>query len=80
MQRNPVLANDLFKSKGNVANSMTNRASVHTGSATEQIVHRNKTFTLVHTVPEHILETERSRAKSYPVQCEHDLNKHTDEL
>ena len=32
MQRNLVLLNDLVKSKGNVANCMTDRASVHSGN------------------------------------------------
>ena len=52
MQRNLVLVNDLFKSiaKGNVANCMTNRSSVHTGNASEQLLHRNRTLILVHTV------------------------------
>ena len=33
LQRNLVLVNYLFKSKGSVANCMTDRASVHTGNA-----------------------------------------------
>ena len=31
---------------------MTDRASVHTGNASEQFLHRNRTLILVHTVPE----------------------------
>ena len=38
LQRNLVLANDLLKSKGSVANCMTNRACVHTGNASEQFL------------------------------------------
>ena len=41
MQRNLVLVNNLFKSKGNVANCVTDRAFVHTGNALEQFLHRN---------------------------------------
>ena len=41
LQRNLVLVNDLFKSRGSVANCMTDRASVHTGNASEQFLHRN---------------------------------------
>ena len=48
--------NDLFKSKGNVANCMTDRASVHTGNASEQFLHHNRTLILVHTVPEQLLQ------------------------
>ena len=49
MQWNLVLVNDLFKSKGSVANCMTCRAPVHTGNSTEQFLHRNGTLLLVHT-------------------------------
>ena len=35
LQRNLVLVNNLFKSKGSVANCMTDRAPVHTGNASE---------------------------------------------
>ena len=43
LQRNLVLVNYLFKSKGSVANCMTDRASVHTGNASEQFLHNNRT-------------------------------------
>ena len=43
LQRNLVLANDLFKSKGSAANCMTDRGSVHTGNASEQFLHCNRT-------------------------------------
>ena len=55
LQRNLVLENDLFKSKGSVANCITDRASVHTGNASEQFLHHNRTLILVHTVPEQLL-------------------------
>ena len=42
---------------------MTDRASVHTGNASEQFVLRNRTLILVHTVPE--------QKPIHPVQCEH---------
>ena len=54
MQRNLVLVNDLFKSKGSVANCVTDRASVHTGNASEQFLHHNRILILVHTVPEQL--------------------------
>ena len=50
MQRNLVLVNDLFKSKGNVADCITDSASAQTGSSTEQILHHNGTLILVCTV------------------------------
>ena len=56
----PRLVNDFFKSKGSVANYMTDRAPVHTGNASEQFLHRNRTLILVHTVPEEIF-SERSK-------------------
>ena len=65
MQRNLVLVNDLFKSKGSAANSMTDRASVHTGNDTEQFLHRNGTL-----IPLTMLWSNfRNGAKIYPVQC-----------
>ena len=67
LQRNFVLVNDLFKSKGSVANCITDRASVHTGNTAEHFLHLNRTLILVHTVPEQLLQ----RSKAYPVQCEH---------
>ena len=48
LQRNLVLVNDLLKSKGSVANCMTDRARVHTGNASEQLLLRNRTLILVH--------------------------------
>ena len=56
LRRNLVLVNNLFKSKGSVANCMTDRAPVHTGNASEQFLHRNRTLILVHTVPEQLLK------------------------
>ena len=70
LQRNLVLVNYLFKSKGSVANCITDRASVHTGNASEQFLHCNRTLIPVNTVPEQLLK----RSKTYPVQCEHSLN------
>ena len=56
LQWSLVLVNDLFKSKGSVANCMTDRASVHTENASEQFLHCNRTSILVHTVPEQLLK------------------------
>ena len=56
MQRNLVLVNNLFKSKGNVANCITDRASVHTENAPEQFLHRNRILIPVHTVPKQLLK------------------------
>ena len=57
-QRNLVLVNDLFRSKGSVANCMAHRASVDTGIASEQLqfLHRNRTLVLAQTVPEQLLK------------------------
>ena len=60
LQRNLVLVNNLFKSKGSVANCMTDRAPVHTGNASEQFLHRNRTLVLVHTVPEQLLKRNKN--------------------
>ena len=51
-----------LKSKGSVANCMTDRASVHTGnaSASEQFLHRNRILILVHTVPEQLLKRSKN--------------------
>ena len=38
------MENNLFKSKGSVANCVTDRASVHIGNASEQFLHRNRTI------------------------------------
>ena len=38
---------------------MTDRASVHTGNASEQSLHRNRTLILVYTVPDQPLQTEQ---------------------
>ena len=51
-----VLVNNLFKSKGSAANCMTDRASVHTGNSSEQLLHHNRTLIPVHTVPEQLLK------------------------
>ena len=48
------MVNGLFKSKGSVANYMTGRAFVHTGKASKQFLHRNRTLILVH-VPTHVV-------------------------
>ena len=60
LQRNLVLVNDLLKSKGSVANCMTDRACVHTGNASEQFLLRNKTLILVHTVSEQLLKRSKN--------------------
>ena len=60
LQWNLVLVNDIFKSKGSVANCMTGRASVHTRNASEQFLHRNRTLILVHTVPEQLLKRSKN--------------------
>ena len=49
LQRNLILVNDLLKSKGSVANSMTDRDCVHTGNSSERFLLRNRTLILVHT-------------------------------
>ena len=54
------MVNDLFRSKGNVANCMMDRAPVHTGSASEQFLHRNRTLILVQTVPEQLLKRSKN--------------------
>ena len=41
LQRNLVLVTDPLKSKGSVANCMTDRACVHTGNASEQFLQQN---------------------------------------
>ena len=56
----PLLVNYLFKSKESVANCITDRASVHTGNASEQFLHHNKTLIPVHTVPEQLLKRSRN--------------------
>ena len=56
----PHLVNDLFKSKGSVANCMMDRASVHTGNASEQFVYCNITLILVHTVPKQLLKRSKN--------------------
>ena len=56
----PRLVNDLLKSKGSVANFMTDRACVHTGNASEQFVLRNRTLILVHTVSEQLLKRRKN--------------------
>ena len=53
------MVNNIFKSKGSVANCMTGRASVHTGNALEQFLHRNRTLILVHTGTGTTFETEQ---------------------
>ena len=53
---NLVLVNDLFKSKGSVANCITNRACVHTGNASEQSLHHNRSLIPVPTVLEQLLK------------------------
>ena len=60
LQRNLVLINNLFKSKGNVVNCMTDKASVHTGNASERFVLRNRTLILVHTVLEQLLKRSKN--------------------
>ena len=39
---------------------MTDRASVHTGNASEQFLHRNRTLSLVHIVPEELLQRSKN--------------------
>ena len=63
------MVNYLFKSKESVANCITDRATVHTGNASERFLHHNRTLIPVHIVPEQLLK----RSKTYPVQCEHSL-------
>ena len=56
----PRFGNFLFRSKGSVANCITDRASVHTGNAAEQFLHHNRTLIFVHTVPEQLLKWSKS--------------------
>ena len=44
--------NDVFKSKGIIANCMSDRASVYTWNAMEQFLHHNRILIPVHIVPE----------------------------
>ena len=67
LYRNLVLVNYLFKSKGSVANCITDRASVHTGNASEQFLHRNRILIPVLTVPEQLLK--RSKNLSQGTFC-----------
>ena len=60
LQRNLLLVNDLFKSKGSVANCLTDRASVHTGNTSEQFLHHSRILILVHTVPEQLLQRSKN--------------------
>ena len=60
LQGNLVLVNDLFKSKGSVVNCITDKASVHTGNASEQFLHRNIILVSVHTVPEQLLKRSKN--------------------
>ena len=56
----PHFGNDLFKSKESVANCITDRASVHTGNASEQFMHCNRILIPVHTVPEQLLKRSKN--------------------
>ena len=49
-----------FQMKGSVANCMTDRAPVHTGNASEQFLHRNRTLILVHAVTEQLLKRSKN--------------------
>ena len=49
-----------FKSKWSVANCIMDRASVHTGNASEQFLHHNRTLIPVHTVPEQLLKRSKN--------------------
>ena len=49
-----------FQSKGSVANCTTDRACVHTGNASEQFLHHNRTLIPVHTVPEQLLKRNKN--------------------
>ena len=60
LQRNLVLVNDLLKSKGSVANCMTDRTCVHNGNPSEQFLLRNRTLILVHTVSEQLLKRSKN--------------------
>ena len=60
LQRNLILVNYLFKSKGSVANCIMDRACVHTGNTSEQFLHHNRTLIPVHTVPEQLLKQSKN--------------------
>ena len=46
--------------KGSVANCITDRASLHTGNASEQSLHHNRTLIPLHTVPEQLLKRSKN--------------------
>ena len=71
LQRNLLLVKYLFKSKGSVTNYITDGASVHTGNASEQFLHHNRTLIPVHTVPEQLLKRSKNLSS---IQCEHSQN------
>ena len=54
------MVDDIFRSKVSVANCMTDRAPVHTGNASEQFLHSNRTLIRVHTVPEQLLKRSKN--------------------
>ena len=60
LQRNFVLVKDILKSKGSVANCMTDRACVHTGNASEQFLLRNRALIVVHTVSEQLFKLSKN--------------------
>ena len=49
-----------FQIKGSVANCITDRARFHTGNASEQFLHHNRTLIPVHTVPEQLLKRSKN--------------------
>ena len=49
-----------FHIKRERCNCITDRASVHTGNASEQFLHHNRTLIPVHTVPEQLLKRNKN--------------------
>ena len=46
--------------KRSIAESVPDRASVHTGNASEQFLHQSRTLIPVHTVPEQLLQRSKN--------------------
>ena len=56
----PHFGRILFKSKGIITNCIMDRASVHTGNASEQFLHHSRTLIPVHTVLEQLLKQSKN--------------------
>ena len=56
----PLFGKLSFQIKRGVATCRTDRACVHTGNASEQFLHHNRTLIPVHTVPEQLLKRSKN--------------------